>query len=420
MKKNLLKIVQWFLKILAGLKIRRVKPKIIAISGSFGKTSTKEAIYYLLSKKFGSDVGKNWGNMNSVIGLPLAILGLKKYSFGVEFFWDIIKAKWGFFFHHLAKILVLELGIDKPGEMKQLLEIVTPNIAVLTGISETHLLELKNISGVKREKLLLLNALKANGTAILNADDANLSDFTLASGIKKITFGKAPADISYSDSKLSISGTQFILKIKEDSKVVNSKLIGEHSIYTLLAAAAVADEFSININEIVSGLESITSQKGRMNIIKAKNVITIIDDSYNSNPCSAIEALNTLKKIEFPGRKTAILGNMNELGNYTKQGHLKVGEEAGESVDLLIVVGDNAKYLAEGAEKAGLEKEKIYSFKSTDETIDQVGDLLKAGDLVLIKASQNKMHFERIIKYLLDDSEMAKKVLVRQEKKWLQ
>jgi len=161
MKKNLLKIVQWFLKILAGLKIRRVKPKIIAISGSFGKTSTKEAIYYLLSKKFGSDVGKNWGNMNSVIGLPLAILGLKKYSFGVEFFWDIIKAKWGFFFHHLAKILVLELGIDKPGEMKQLLEIVTPNIAVLTGISETHLLELKNISGVKREKLLLLNALKA-------------------------------------------------------------------------------------------------------------------------------------------------------------------------------------------------------------------------------------------------------------------
>ena len=123
------------MQFLARWKVRWAKPKIVAISGSYGKTSTKEAIYFLLAKKFGSDVDKNWGNMNSVLGLPLAILGLRKYSFGVGLFWDIVRAKWNFLFYHLPKILVLELGIDKPGEMDQLLSVAKPDIAILTGIS---------------------------------------------------------------------------------------------------------------------------------------------------------------------------------------------------------------------------------------------------------------------------------------------
>ncbi|PIP51101.1 hypothetical protein COX11_00405, partial [Candidatus Berkelbacteria bacterium CG23_combo_of_CG06-09_8_20_14_all_41_73] len=159
MRKNLLKIIQWGLRVLARSKIRRSKPKIVAISGSYGKTSTKEAIFYVLSKKFGSDVGKNWGNMNSVLGLPLAILGLRSYSFGAGLLWDILRAKWGYFFYNLPKILVLELGIDKPGEMAELLSVVKPDIAVITGISETHLLELKSLSGVKKEKKMLIESL---------------------------------------------------------------------------------------------------------------------------------------------------------------------------------------------------------------------------------------------------------------------
>jgi len=166
MKEWILKLIQRFLQFLARWKIRRGRPKIIAISGSYGKTSTKEAIYFLLSKKFGSDVGKNWGNMNSTLGLPLAILGLRSYSFGAGLFWNIIKAKWNFLFYHLPKILVLELGIDKPGEMKELLSVFTPDIAVLTGISETHLLELKSLSGVKKEKKMLIESLKKGDLAI--------------------------------------------------------------------------------------------------------------------------------------------------------------------------------------------------------------------------------------------------------------
>jgi len=417
MRKNLLKIIQWGLRVLARSKIRRSKPKIVAISGSYGKTSTKEAIFYVLSKKFGSDVGKNWGNMNSVLGLPLAILGLRSYSFGAGLLWDILRAKWGYFFYNLPKILVLELGIDKPGEMAELLSVVKPDIAVITGISETHLLELKSLSGVKKEKKMLIESLKKGGVAVLNADDENSADIPLPIGVKKITFGEK-GEVSYRDLEISSLGSRFQLEINGRSLAVKSKLIGQHSIKILLAAASVAREFSIDPDEIVQALEEIRPQPGRMNPVKAKNEILVIDDSYNSNPYSAIEALETLSAIKWNGRKVAILGNMNELGSYTQEGHLQVGEVAGKVVDFLVAVGDNAEYLARGAGKLGLSKDKVITFKTTDEVIAQLDKLLSAGDLVLVKASQNKMRFENIVKYLLDNSALAEKLLVRQDKKW--
>lgn len=417
MRKNLLKIIQWGLRVLARSKIRRSKPKIVAISGSYGKTSTKEAIFYVLSKKFGSDVGKNWGNMNSVLGLPLAILGLRSYSFGAGLLWDILRAKWGYFFYNLPKILVLELGIDKPGEMAELLSVVKPDIAVITGISETHLLELKSLSGVKKEKKMLIESLKKGGVAVLNADDENSADIPLPIGVKKITFGEK-GEVSYRDLEISISGSRFQLEISGKFLAVKSKLIGQHSIKIFLAAASVAREFSIDPDEIVQALEEIRPQPGRMNPVKAKNEILVIDDSYNSNPYSAIEALETLSAIKWNGRKVAILGNMNELGSYTQEGHLQVGEVAGKVVDFLVAVGDNAEYLARGAGKLGLSKDKVITFKTTDEVIAQLDKLLSAGDLVLVKASQNKMRFENIVKYLLDNSALAEKLLVRQDKKW--
>jgi len=417
MRKNLLKIIQWGLRVLARSKIRRSKPKIVAISGSYGKTSTKEGIFYVLSKKFGSDVGKNWGNMNSVLGLPLAILGLRSYSFGAGLLWDILRAKWGYFFYNLPKILVLELGIDKPGEMAELLSVVKPDIAVITGISETHLLELKSLSGVKKEKKMLIESLKKGGVAVLNADDENSADIPLPTGAKKVTFGKK-GEVSYRDLEISISGSRFQLEISGKFLAVKSKLIGQHSIKIFLAAASVAREFSIDPDEIVQALEEIRPQPGRMNPVKAKNEILVIDDSYNSNPYSAIEALETLSAIKWNGRKVAILGNMNELGSYTQEGHLQVGEVAGKVVDFLVAVGDNAEYLARGAGKLGLSKDKVITFKTTDEVIAQLDKLLSAGDLVLVKASQNKMRFENIVKYLLDNSALAEKLLVRQDKKW--
>ncbi|MCX6812016.1 MAG: UDP-N-acetylmuramoyl-tripeptide--D-alanyl-D-alanine ligase [Candidatus Berkelbacteria bacterium] len=417
MKEKVLNLIQNYLGFLARLKVKWAKPKIIAITGSYGKTSAKEAVFQVLSQKFGSDVGKNYGNMNSVLGLPLAILGLKSYNFGAGFIVDLARAKWGFFFHKLPKILVLELGIDKPGEMAQLLRIITPDISVITGISETHLEKLKNIETVRREKELVFKSLPKNGVAMFSADDENSRDLDFPVGVKKISFGKN-GDIKYKNLKVEITGTNFDLEIADETVAIKSKLVGEHLVQNLLIAAAAGKEFGISAEEIKTSLEKIKPQPGRMNPLKTKNQMLVLDDSYNSNPFSAQKALQTLKAIDWSGRRVAILGNMNELGNFTTNGHLLVGEVAGKSADLLIFVGPNAKLLASGAEKSGMPKNKIKIFATTDEAIKSLDSLLVPGDIILIKASQNGMRFENIVKYLLDDENLAKKVLVRQEKKW--
>lgn len=417
MRKILLNIIKWWLASMARSKIRRSGPKVITITGSYGKTSTKEAIYSILSKKFGSDCGKNWGNMNSVIGLPLSILGLQKYSFGPGFVLDLLKAFWGFLFFRLPKVLVLELGIDKPGEMDRLLSVVQPDIGVLTGIAETHLEELKNIDGVIREKSLMISAIKDGGTFIVNDDDQNCASIKAPKGVETIKYG-FNADISYSDLKVNIFGNRFNLKINKEIRPVESKLLGQHSIYILLATAAVASKIGIKLPEIVRGLEGIRPQKGRMNMIKLKDQMIVIDDSYNSNPKSAVEALRTMAKIEWSGRKIAILGNMNELGNFTKEGHVMVGVEAGKVVNLLLIAGPNVGNFSTGAIESGMNENNIISYSDPDKLILDLKNRIKPKDLILVKASQNKMRFENVVKHLINDESIARNILVRQEKKW--
>lgn len=419
MKKKILTTIEHFLQYLARVKIRRAKPKIIVITGSYGKTTTKEAVYFLLRKKFGSDIGKNWGNMNSTLGLPLAILGLKQYSFGLGFLLDLLIAKWNFLFYRLPKILVLELGIDKPGEMSELLSMFSPDISILTGISETHLEGFESVDTIKKEKGLIFQSLKTEGVAIVNDSDKNSLDIEIPTSVKKVYFGRKNTSLaSASNFQITVDGTKFELKLGDKKLDIDSEIIGEHSINCLLIAATIGDIFNINSKEIKESLEEIASENGRMKILKTKNQITIIDDSYNSNPRSADEALNTLKQINFSGRKVAILGNMNELGNYEIQGHTRVGQTAGKIVDLLIVVGKNAPYYADGAKKSGLNDDKILIFKTTNELIDNIDKILSAGDIVLIKGSQNNVRFEKVVSYLLNDENLAKKSLVRQENKW--
>ena len=417
MRKILLSIIEWWLSLLARSKIKKVNPKIIAITGSFGKTSTKEAIYFVLSKKFGSDCGKNWGNMNSVIGLSLAILGLRNYSFGPGFSLDLFRALWGYFFYRLPKILVLELGIDKPGEMDKLLKIIKPGIGVLTGISETHLEELKDIEGVKREKSLMVSAIKAGGFFVVNGDDQNCLDIQPNKDVETVKYGQN-FDVSYSDLKVSISGNSFNIKANKEIRPVKSKLVGEHSVNILLSATAVCLKIGLKLPEIVESLEQIQPQKGRMNLIKLKNQMILVDDSYNSNPKSAVEALKTISAIDWDGRRVAILGNMNELGEYTKEGHLKVGEEAGKTVDLLLVVGPNVGNFLKGAKKSGMSEDNIFCYPNPEKLIVDLDEKLKPKDLILVKASQNKMRFEKVAEHLIGDMEVSRNILVRQEKKW--
>jgi len=417
MKNITLNLIQRFLQFLVRRKIKQSKPKIIVVSGSYGKTSTKEAIYFVLSKN-GLDVGKNWGNMNSVLGLPMAILGLKKYSFGIGLIGNIIHAKWNFLFYRLPEILVLEFGVDKPGEMSQLVSVAKPSIAVITGISETHLEGLSDLATVKKEKNLLFKSLSKDDIAVKNASDENSGDLSINDGVKEITFGGSNSAVFASNIKIETTGTKFIMNYFSEKISVNSKLIGQHIINSLLIAAIVAGEFDISLGKIKETLEEIKPENGRMNPLKLRNGLVVIDDTYNSNPKSAEEALETLSKIEYSSRKVAILGNMNELGDYAETGHRRVGKVAGMCCDFLIAVGDNAKYFIAGAKESGMMADNIRQFASTEELIKEINNIIKPDDMVLVKGSQNRVRLERLVKYLLNNEKLASEVLVRQDKKW--
>jgi len=424
MKKAVLSLVQRYLQFLARIKIRWIRPEIIAVTGSYGKTSAKEAIFQVLHAEFGDDIGKNWGNMNSVLGLPLAILGFRSYYFSLGILWNVFVAQLNLFFYRLPKILVLELGIDKPGEMSELLSIIQPNIAAVTGISETHLEGLKTIEVVKKEKNLLFAALGRNGVALINWDNDHSRNLFIPEGVKKFTFGTTitgtkSADVLASDIKVTDLGTTFIMDLFGEKINIKSKLYGAHSIKSLLIAAAVGYQYGISAEKIKKVIEQIEPQKGRMNLLKIENGIVIIDDSYNSNPRSAEKALWTLKDIKYDSaRKIAILGNMNELGSYSQEGHLRVGKTAADIADLLLAVGENRKYIAEGAEKAGLSASKIRVFETTEDLIDKIDGILQPNDLVLVKGSQNGVRLEKLVKHLINNDKLASEILCRQEKKW--
>lgn len=423
MKEWVLGIIQRYLQFLARTKIGWIRPQIIAVTGSYGKTSAKEAVFAVLHSEFGDDIGKNWGNMNSVLGLPLAVLGFKQYNYGLGLIFNLIQAQWQVFFYPLPVVLVLELGIDKPGEMSQLLSVFQPNVAVITGISETHLEGLKTIEIVKKEKSLLFSALRTNGMALVNGDNEHSKNIYIPKGVKKYTFGTTitgttSADVLASNIKVTTDGTTFDLDLLGDKISVKSKLVGAHVIKSLLIAAAVGRQFGIPVDKIKKVIEQIRPEKGRMNPIKIKNEITIIDDSYNSNPRSAEKALWALQDIKHAGRKVVILGNMNELGSYTKEGHIRVGKVAGKVADFFLAVGENAEHLTEGAMKSGLSKEKIITFPSTEKLISKIDCLIRPKDLILVKGSQNGVRFERLVKYLINDEKLASEILCRQEGKW--
>lgn len=417
MKKFLLKIVENYLATLARSKILRSKPKIVAITGSYGKTSTKEAIFSVLQNNFGNHVGKNWGNMNSTVGLPMAVLGLKNYHFGLGILGDLFKSFWNYLFYKMPNILVLELGIDKPGEMDKLLKIIKPNVAILTGVAETHLEELKDISGVRVEKMKLLESLPKDGLALINADDKNIGDIKFEIGANVLTFGEK-GEIHYKNFQVTENGSQFDLVFEDTENVIISKLIAKHSINSLLVAFGVAKYFQISDEKIIQTLEKIKPEKGRMNLIKAKNGILIIDDSYNSSPASAIAALKALSDFKFSGRKVAILGNMNELGKDSDLLHQKVGKSLPKNIDLFVFVGPNADNFAKGVAEINIDSKKIIKIDNTKKLIEKIDDIIKAGDLVLVKASQNNMRFERVVAKLIDNPDISKQLLVRQENKW--
>lgn len=413
------KIIQYILRFFAKIFIWRYKPEIIAITGSVGKSSAKEAIYQILKTKF--RVRRNIGNYNNEIGVPLTILGLETGGCSIlawlkNFLIAFLNIFWS---RNYPELIILEMGVDKPGDMKYLLSFIPVKVGVFTAIGEfpSHIEFFPEKEKLIEEKSLLIKSLPKDGLAVLNYDDLSVrmtgDDL---SDTKTIYYGFGQgADLKIINHELVINDLDkgdFGIAFKMDFKgsVVPfrlNKVISKEQSFAIAAAAAVASFYNINLVDVSGAFREYKTLPGRANLIKGIKNTWIIDDTYNSSPKAALAALEILEKME--GRKIAVLGDMLELGKYTEEGHRKVGNKAVKIADLIFTVGQRARFIADEARKQGFEK--VFEFSTSEEAGLEIQERLEPGDIILIKGSR-AIHMEKITKEIMAEPEKAKELLV--------
>ena len=432
MKTTFKKIIVYILRIESELVLFKYKPKIIAVTGSVGKTSTKDAVYAVLSKI--SHVRKSEKSFNSEIGLPLTILGVPN-GWNNPFVWilNILKGLWLFlnpFGSQYPKWLVLEVGIGKPGDMEKTASWLKTDVVIMTTIGNTpsHVEFFNSHKHLLEEKSRLIKTLKKDGLLLLNADDPMILEMKEKSKYRTITYGfKEGVDVIGSGDSIFYNKDNepegVIFRVDEGGSsfpVVIEKVFGRNHVYAALSALALSFGLKFNILTAVNSLKNYDVAPGRMRLHKGINDSLIIDDTYNSSPFACEFALRTLGQIKTEaGRKIAILGDMLELGKHTSEAHKNIGKIAKDNADIVIVVGPRAEKIKEGAIEAGMSKEKIIHFLNSYEAGNFIKTFIEKNDIVLVKGSQG-MRMERVVGEILLDQENKSKLLVRQEKEWLE
>jgi len=351
---------------------------LIGITGSTGKTTTKDMIASVLSTRF--RVLKTEGNLNNEIGLPLTLLAMDA---GCE-------------------VAVVEMGMRGPGEIAALCRIARPTGAVITNIGEAHLEMLGSISNIASAKGEILEYIPSSGFAVLNAESPYIRREAGRYCGKVIFFGiEQPCDIVAKNIRCEGSGSYFSAVVDGEKWDFFLPVPGRHNVLNALAAIAVGREFGLSKDEIARGLAAVTLTGMRQEIVDAGSV-RIINDAYNASPASVKAALQVLKEVAGGRRLVAVLGNMLELGSWAADGHREVGAAAAKlGVDCLVVVGDLAEGIADGAVSAGLPAEKIYRCTVNEQAMKALDSIVREGDVVLIKGSRG-MQMEQIVKYLIN------------------
>lgn len=413
----IIKILRFEAKII----LARFKPKIIAISGTVGKTSAKEAIALVLSGEF--NVRKSEKSYNSELGVPLTIIGAKTgWNSLLKWLGIILKGLKAFLLEaDYPKYLVLEMGVDSPKDMEKMMAWIKPNIGVITAFGNTpvHVENFKDPSALMKEKWKLIERLEDNDIAVLNSDDKTIISYGKKLKIKTFTFGfSESADICASNYKINYDGIVF--KVSYDGKIVPVKLamiFGRQNVYTAISAIAVGLSCGINLIKCVAAVSRIKQVLGRLNLIEGINNSLIFDDTYNSSPLAVEMAIETL--FEYPAkRRIAVLGDMKELGEFSQGEHQRIGESLRErDVWFLFAVGKEAKYFAEGARKSGFDTAKIFEFDNAVEAGGAVRQIMQEGDLVLVKGSQSA-RMEKVVEKIMAHPENKENLLVRQEEEW--
>jgi len=377
-------------------------------------------------------VRKSEKSFNGDIGIPLTILGCES-GWGSAWKWatNILEGlKLILFKATYPDWLVLEVGADKPGDIEKIARWITPDIVVITTLPDVpvHVEAFPTPEDVAREKIFLAHALKKDGVLLLNYDDARVreikKDFRSQAhyyGTEKGSdFRALDFALEYDDGV--VSGIRFRVEHTGVSvPIVVKGVVGRQVMYQVLAALAVGSAIGLDIVTLAQVFTHYRGSLGRTQIIQGKKNAVLIDDTYNASPLAVHEALNTLEAILCKGKKIAVLGDMLELGKFSVKEHEKVGEHVASVADMLITVGVHARHIASSAQEHGLQKEEIFTFASheSQQAGEKLASLLGKGDVVLIKGSQG-VRMERTTKAAMLHPEKAHKLLVRQEKAWLQ
>lgn len=352
---------------------KQLPVKVVGITGSNGKTTTKDITASLLSTKY--KVQKTEGNFNNHIGLPLTVLGLSEET----------------------EIAVLEMGMSARGEISFLTRIACPDAVVITNIGESHLLDLGSRDGIADAKFEILEGLKENGLAVLNGDEPLIMDriHKFKGKVQVQTFGRNQTNDLYPTEMTQLnSGNKFKINLSDTG--FELPVLGAHNIFNALASMLIARYFSVPFEKMVKSLASIQLTHMRMELIEGKKGEKIINDAYNASPTSMAAAMELVSSLQGYEKKILVLGDMLELGSQEKQYHRKIGEKINpDTMNLLFTYGQLGQYIAEGAREV-LGAEKVYSFTDKKALIDELDKHVDDKTLVLVKASRG-MKLEEVV-----------------------
>jgi len=428
MKHFLKEILIALLRAEAKLALKRHKPTVVAITGSVGKTSTKDAVAAALSGT--TRLRKSEKSFNSDIGIPLTILGVKNpWSNPLRWIVALYQGLKNALSQNFPKLLILEVGADRPGDISSLESWLKTDVVVATQFAKVpvHIENFSSREAVLQEKLSLLKTLKPTGVIVLNADDVEFTERAKKANRSSnvFTYGLVPrATVLGSNEKYIFDKygrvRGFSFKLEHAGSIFPLEVegaVGNTHIYPNLAGFTVGIALNLNPVLLLEGLRKAERQPGRMKLIGGIKKTMIIDDSYNSSPIATARALETLEAIPSNGKKIAILGDMLELGEHTRAEHEKAGAKTASFADLLVAVGKYAQYTVDGALRAGMNEKYILQFEKAEEAGKYIELLIHTGDTVLVKGSQGT-RMERAVLEIMELPEEKKKLLTRQDKEW--
>jgi UDP-N-acetylmuramoyl-tripeptide--D-alanyl-D-alanine ligase len=361
---------------IAGFLREKSRIPFIGITGSNGKTTSKEMIASVLGTQY--SVLKNEGNYNNHIGVPLTLLRLEASH----------------------EIGIVEMGMSSIGEIRRLCEIARPETGIVTNIGAAHLEFLGSLEKVKEAKGELVEFINGQGTIVLNADDPMVIDLKDRVRGKLLTYGIEDYRCDVRADRihdLGIDGSTFLLRTQNKEIEIRLSVIGGHNIYNALAAASAGLVHHVALEDIKKGLEAFRGLSMRMEILSLEDDVKVINDSYNANPFSMKKAVEVLSKARRGGRTFLVAGDMLELGDVSEKAHEEVGEFAAEgAIDFLIVVGELASFMAKGALKKGMKENNVFLCETVEDAGRILNERIESRDVVLIKGSRG-MKMERII-----------------------